>query len=100
MKLRITRCGAIGAVAALLAFSWAGEAVFANPAGAADIEETPAASLRLSQLSDGSCTKSCMADCRSTRAECRDRKAKSDKDNCRAQFQICVRRCVVSCGPK
>jgi hypothetical protein len=100
MKRRVPRYGAIGAVAVVLAFGWAGEAVVANPAGAADIEEVPPASFRMSQRSDRNCTESCMADCRAARAECRESKADKETNNCPAQFQICVRRCVISCGPK
>jgi hypothetical protein len=100
MRLRVTRCGAMAAVAAVLAFGWAAEAVVANPAGAADIEQVPAASLRMSQESGRSCTERCMADCRAAREGCREGKADSENNKCPAQFQICARRCVVSCGPK
>lgn len=100
MKLRFTRYGAMVVVVAAMAFGWAGEAVVANPADAADIEEPPAESFRMSQQSGRSCTESCMADCRAARAECVDGKADSEANKCPAQFQICVRRCVISCGPK
>ena len=73
-------------------------AVFANPSGAADIEEDPAAALRLSQKSGRSCTESCMSECRADRTDCKEQKT-DDETSCRAQFQICVRRCVVSCSP-
>lgn len=74
---------------------------FAGAARAADIQEDPAAALRLSQKSARSCTDGCMADCRAERTDCKQAKTDDDtNNNCPARFQICVRRCVVSCSPK
>ena len=84
---------------ALLAGGLAGAAVFASPARAADIEEDPAAALRLAQKASRICTEGCTAQCRADRTDCKEQKA-DDETSCRAQFQICVRRCVVSCSPK
>jgi hypothetical protein len=39
------------------------------------------------------CTESCMSQCRSAARSC-------SGANCNAQFQICARRCVVSCGAR
>jgi hypothetical protein len=47
---------------------------------------------RLSQANRG-CMESCMGQCRSAQQGC-------SGPNCRAQFQICARRCVVSCGSR
>jgi hypothetical protein len=100
MKQHFTVCRAIWLAAWLLAGGFAEAAVLANPAGAADIEEDPAAAFRLSQKSSRSCTESCMAQCRAERTDCREGKTDDNNDNCPAQFQICVRRCVISCSPK
>jgi hypothetical protein len=90
---------AIWLAIALLAGGLAGAMVFAHPARAADIEEDPAAAVRLSQKASRICTEGCTAQCRADRADCKEQKA-DDEIGCRAQFQICVRRCVVSCSPK
>ena len=85
----------------LLTGDFAGAAVFALPADAADIEEDPAAALRLSRKTARSCTDSCMAECRDDRKQCTENKTDNDSVNkCPAEFQICVRRCVISCSPK
>lgn len=73
--------------------------IFASPVGAADMEEDSAAAVRLSQKSSRSCTESCMSECRADRTGCKEQKT-DDEASCRAQFQICVRRCVVACSPK
>ncbi len=99
MKQHFIRWRAMRLVIALLAGGFAGAVGFVNPAGAADIEEDPAAALRLSQKASRSCTESCTAQCRADRTDCKGQKT-DDEINCRAQFQICVRRCVVSCSPK
>jgi hypothetical protein len=65
-------------------------------AAAADIQEHPAAKLRLSQRSDQECIDKCIAECRADKSECSG--GKGSNDACRARFQICARRCVVSCG--
>jgi hypothetical protein len=69
---------------------------YLTAASAADIEETPAADLRQSQRAVRVCTDGCASDCRSERTSCAN--GQENTDRCRAQFQICVRRCVVSCG--
>jgi hypothetical protein len=71
----------------------------AGPSWAADIEEGPAADVRSAQRAIRSCTDQCASDCRAGRADCANGGGEND-DRCRAQFQICVRRCVVSCGSK
>lgn len=98
MKQHLIRWRAMRLSVVLLAGGLVCGAVFANPAGAADIEEDPAAALRLSQKSSRSCTESCMSECRAHRTDCKEQKT-DDENSCRAQFQICVRRCVVSCSP-
>jgi hypothetical protein len=50
--------------------------------------------LRLAEGSSRACTESCIAQCRSAERSC------GGKAECRAQFQICARRCVVSCGSR
>jgi hypothetical protein len=48
------------------------------------------------ELAEGSsktCTESCMSQCRSAEQSC-------SGSGCKAQFQICARRCVVSCGSR
>lgn len=50
--------------------------------------------LRLAEGSSRSCSESCVAQCRSAERAC------GGKPDCRAQFQICARRCVVSCGSR
>jgi hypothetical protein len=48
------------------------------------------------RLSEGrSCTESCIAQCREAQRGC-----SGDAGSCRANFQICARRCVVSCGSR
>lgn len=48
------------------------------------------------RLSEGrSCTESCMGQCREAQRSC-----SGDAASCRANFQICARRCVVSCGSR
>jgi hypothetical protein len=58
-------------------------------------QSPPAASryLRLAEGSSRSCMDGCIAQCRAAQQGC-------SGGNCRAQFQICARRCVVSCGPR
>jgi hypothetical protein len=98
MKQQVTGWRALWLAVSLLAGACEGAAVLATPAGAADMEEDPAAALRLSQKSSRNCTGSCMAECRAERTVCTDGKT-DDEGSCRAQFQICVRRCVISCSP-
>jgi hypothetical protein len=69
----------------------------AGPAFGADIQESPAAKLRMSQDSSRGCTERCMSQCRAALSACSSGGA---KDTCRAEFQICARRCVVSCGSR
>src|SRR5262245_14104693 len=48
------------------------------------------------RLSEGrNCTESCMGQCREAQRSC-----SGDAASCRANFQICARRCVVSCGSR
>jgi hypothetical protein len=70
-----------------------------HPAGAADMEEDPAAAVRLSQKASRNCTESCMSECRADRVDCKEQK-NDDENSCRVEFQMCVRRCVVTCSPK
>jgi hypothetical protein len=70
----------------------------AGHAFAADIQERPAANLRLSEYSSRACVEDCITKCRAARAQCSENKDRGDE--CRAQFQICARRCVVSCNPR
>lgn len=72
-----------------------GLANFAIAASAADIKETRTENLRLSQNSQRNCMEGCIAQCRAALASCESGKSNS---NCRTQFQICARRCVVACG--
>jgi hypothetical protein len=65
---------------------------------AADIQERPAANLRLSEYSSRACVEDCITKCRAAKAQCSGNKDRGDE--CRAQFQICARRCVVSCNPR
>jgi hypothetical protein len=96
MKQQGTGWRGLWLAAALLAGGLAG----ASPAGAADIEEDPAAAYRLSREASRVCTDGCMGRCRTDRTDCKDGKTGEDTENCPAQFQICARRCVVSCSPK
>jgi hypothetical protein len=54
--------------------------------------ETPR-HLRFAQGGNRACMDGCIAQCRAAQQGC-------SGDNCRAQFQICARRCVVSCGSR
>ena len=48
------------------------------------------------RLSEGrSCTESCIAQCREAQRSC-----SGDAGSCRANFQICARRCVVTCDSR
>ena len=98
MKQHLNRCRVLRLAMALLAGA-AIATVCVNPAYAADMEEDPAAAVRLSQKASRSCTESCTAECRAHRTGCGEQKT-DDQASCRAQFQICVRRCVVACSPK
>jgi hypothetical protein len=93
MKQQFTGAAALWLAVALMA---GGQA---NRTDAADIEEDPAAALRLAQKASRSCTESCMSECRAEKTDCTEGKTDA-KISCRAQFQICVRRCVVACSPK
>ena len=99
MKQHLNRCRVLRLAVMFLAGGVAVAAVFTNPAGAADMEEDPAAAVRLSQKASRTCTESCTAECRADRTGCAEQKT-DDQTSCRAQFQICVRRCVVACSPK
>ena len=88
---RLTRQFAVAVLSS--GMSWAA------PAVAADIEEDPAAALRLSQKTSRSCTESCMSECRADRTDCKQQQTDDDDISCRARFQMCVRRCVVACSP-
>jgi hypothetical protein len=81
-------------LSAALAGLWIG----AGAAAAADIQEKPAGKLRLSEYSARSCVEDCITRCRAAKAQCGGGKDRGDE--CRAQFQICARRCVVSCNPR
>ena len=98
MKQHVTGRSVTRLASLLLAGGLSLAAISTLPAGAADIEEDPAASVRLSQKNSRNCTESCTAECRAERTDCTERKA-DEKISCRAQFQICVRRCVVTCSP-
>ena len=99
MKQHFIGWRAVWLATALLAGVVMGAVIFANSAGAADMEEDPAAALRLSQKSSRACTESCMSECRADRTGCTEQRT-DDEASCRAQFQICARRCVVACSPK
>jgi hypothetical protein len=68
-------------------------------AGMADAERTAVADScsadrwRVAEGGGKNCTESCMSQCRSAAKSC-------SGSNCNAQFQICARRCVVSCGSR
>ena len=47
----------------------------------------------LAEGSSKSCTETCMSQCRNSEKSC-------SGAGCNAQFQICARRCVVSCGSR
>jgi hypothetical protein len=49
--------------------------------------------LRLAEGGNRACMDGCIAQCRAAQQGC-------SGENCRAQFQICARRCVVSCGSR
>jgi hypothetical protein len=51
--------------------------------------------LRLTEGPSGNrgCAENCVAQCRQAQSSC-----SGDAASCRAAFQICARRCVVSCG--
>lgn len=70
----------------------------AERAAAADVQEKPAARWRMSEYSSRSCAEDCIAQCRAAKAQCST--AKERADECRAQFQICARRCVVACSAR
>ena len=99
MKQHFTRACAMRLAVVFLAGGVAVAALLENPARAADMEEDPAAAVRLSQKASRTCTESCTAECRAGRTGCAEQKT-DDQQSCRAQFQICVRRCVVACSPK
>jgi hypothetical protein len=48
---------------------------------------------RMAEGGGKNCTENCMSQCRSAAKNC-------SGANCNAQFQICARRCVVSCGSR
>jgi hypothetical protein len=52
-----------------------------------------ARNLRVAEGGSRACMDGCMAQCRAAQQGC-------SGGNCRAQFQICARRCVVSCGSR
>lgn len=77
-------------------------AAFAVSGHAADLYQPdprllPAADIIESQGTkpNRSCTENCMAQCRAAESSC-----SGERSSCRAQFQICARRCVVSCGSR
>jgi hypothetical protein len=57
------------------------------------IAAAPRSRLRLSE--GRSCTESCIGQCREAQRSC-----SGDAGSCRANFQICARRCVVTCGSR
>jgi hypothetical protein len=92
---------------ALLAMVFPGEAAMAKTVcssqtamphavakpGAAQIAPAAGRRFRLAEGSNRACAESCVAQCRAAQQSC-----SGDAASCRAQFQICARRCVVSCG--
>ena len=66
----------------------------AMPVAAMQGKEARATDLRLAQSGDRACAERCVAQCRAALAQCES----AGNSNCRAQFQICARRCVVTCG--
>jgi hypothetical protein len=65
-------------------------------AAAAPANDTRENSLRLAQSGDRACSERCVTQCRAALAQCES----AGNSNCRAQFQICARRCVVTCGSR
>lgn len=58
--------------------------------------DTAGGSYRLAEGPSGrGCAENCVAQCRAAQSSC-----SGDAASCRAQFQICARRCVVSCGSR
>jgi hypothetical protein len=66
----------------------------AMPVAAMQGKEAHATDLRLAQSGDRACAERCVAQCRAALAQCES----AGNSNCRTQFQICARRCVVTCG--
>jgi hypothetical protein len=54
-----------------------------------------AGSFRLAEGPGRGCAENCVAQCRAAQSGCSGNAA-----SCRAQFQICARRCVVSCSSR
>jgi hypothetical protein len=65
-------------------------------AAAAPANDTRETDLQLALSGDSACTERCVAQCRAALAQCES----AGNSNCRAQFQICARRCVVTCGSR
>lgn len=55
----------------------------------------PAGGFRLAEGPGRGCAENCVAQCRAAQSSC-----SGDAASCRAQFQICARRCVVSCSSR
>lgn len=66
------------------------------PAKAVENQSQRGESLRLTQRGDRACVERCINQCRATLAACEG--GGNNRSVCRTQFQICARRCVVSCG--
>jgi hypothetical protein len=87
-------------VALLVSLPGAGSAadLCARPI-ARDVERAPLSEscnsdhFRLAEGSSKTCTDSCISQCRKAERNC-------SGSGCRAQFQICARKCVVSCGSR
>jgi hypothetical protein len=54
----------------------------------------PVAGKRLAEGSSRACMVSCIAQCRAQEEAC------GGSRRCASQYQICARRCVVTCGPR
>jgi hypothetical protein len=74
----------------------AGQGVW--PAAAIDMGEAGGAKLRLARRGDRACVERCIGQCRAARAVCNG--AGNSPAACRTQYQICARRCVVSCSSR
>jgi hypothetical protein len=62
--------------------------------GEACAPQKPVAGTRLAEGSSRACMASCIAQCRAQEEAC------GSSGRCATQYQICARRCVVTCGSR
>jgi hypothetical protein len=86
-------CRIIALLALCLAGASAPQAADLNMTDAPQLRPQRQRHLRLAEGSNRACMDGCIAQCRAAQQGC-------SGGNCRAQFQICARRCVVSCGSR